>query len=89
MTDYLVARFGAKRGYGFVPLLFLPLAGALLVAVTFAPSVVLAVGGLTLAFFATEITEGPYWAATMRSARALGRTKPSCWPPVRCWALGS
>ena len=70
MTDAFVARFGARRGYRLVPLVFLPLAGVLLLAVTHVSSPIVAVAGLTLAFFATEITEGPYWAATMRAARA-------------------
>ncbi|MBS0393103.1 MAG: MFS transporter [Proteobacteria bacterium] len=70
MTDAFVARFGARRGYGLVPLVFLPLAGLLLLLVTHVASAAAAVAGLTLAFFATEITEGPYWAATMRAARA-------------------
>jgi ACS family glucarate transporter-like MFS transporter len=70
MTDALVARLGARRGYRFVPLVFLPIAGVLLLVVTHVASPFVAVAGLTLAFFATEITEGPYWAATMRAARA-------------------
>jgi ACS family glucarate transporter-like MFS transporter len=69
-TDSLVTRFGARRGYGLVPLAFLPLAGGLLLAAVYAPGPLLAVGALIGSFFATEITEGPYWAATMRSARA-------------------
>jgi MFS transporter, ACS family, glucarate transporter len=69
-TDALVARFGIKRGYSLVPLIFLPLAGVLLLAVVYASSPSLAVAALLLSFFATEITEGPYWAAAMRSARA-------------------
>jgi MFS transporter, ACS family, glucarate transporter len=70
LTDWLMARFGARRGYALVPVVFLPLAGALLLAVIHVSSPIAAVAGLTLAFFATEITEGPYWAATMRAARA-------------------
>ena len=69
-ADSLVTRFGAKRGYAFVPLVFLPLAGVLLLAAVYAPGPLLAVAALICSFFATEITEGPYWAATMRSARA-------------------
>jgi ACS family glucarate transporter-like MFS transporter len=68
-TDSLVTRFGARRGYALVPLVFLPLAGVLLLAVVHAPGPLLAVAALICSFFATEITEGPYWAATMRSAR--------------------
>jgi ACS family glucarate transporter-like MFS transporter len=70
LTDWLMLRYGARWGYAFVPIVFLPLAGALLLAVTQVSGPIAAVVGLTLAFFATEITEGPYWAATMSAARA-------------------
>jgi sugar phosphate permease len=69
-ADFLVARFGARRGYACVPLVFLPLAGVMLLAAVDAPGPLLAVAALICSFFATEMTEGPYWAATMRSARA-------------------
>jgi sugar phosphate permease len=69
-TDALVARFGARRGYAIVPLVFLPLAGVMLLAAVDAPGPLLAVAALICSFFANEMTEGPYWAATMRSARA-------------------
>lgn len=70
LTDHLVLRFGAKRGYSFVPIVFLPIAGLLLLTVVHVSSVVVAVAVLTASFFATEITEGAYWAGTMRAARA-------------------
>ncbi len=69
-ADFLVARFGARRGYAFVPLVFLPLAGLMLLAAVDAPGPLLAVAALICSYFATEMTEGPYWAATMRSAPA-------------------
>lgn len=69
-ADALVARFGAKRGYAVVPLAFLPLAGILLLAVVYASNPLPAVAAMVFSFFATEVTEGPYWAAAMRSARA-------------------
>ncbi len=69
-ADFLVARLGARRGYASVPLVFLPLAGLMLLLAVDAPGPLLAVAALTCSFFATEMTEGPYWAATMRSARA-------------------
>jgi ACS family glucarate transporter-like MFS transporter len=69
-ADSLVARFGPRRGYALVPLVFLPLAGVMLLAAADAPGPLLAVAALICSFFATEMTEGPYWAATMRSARA-------------------
>lgn len=70
VCDYLVARFGFRRGYAYVPLVFLPLAGVFLLGVVYAPSPLLAVVAMVGSFFATEITEAPYWAATMRVARA-------------------
>jgi sugar phosphate permease len=69
-ADSLAARFGPRRGYALVPLVFLPLAGVMLLAAVDAPGPLLAVAALICSFFATEMTEGPYWAATMRSARA-------------------
>ncbi len=69
-ADSLVVRFGPRRGYALVPLVFLPLAGVMLLAAVDAPGPRLAVAALICSFFATEMTEGPYWAATMRSARA-------------------
>ena len=69
-ADALVGRFGARRGYAMIPLVFLPLAGVLLLGAVYAPNLPLAVTALVASFFATEINEGPYWAAAMRSARA-------------------
>lgn len=69
-ADALVGRFGAQRGYAIVPLVFLPLAGVLLLGAVYASNPVLAVAALASSFFATEITEASYWAAAMRSARA-------------------
>jgi len=69
-ADACAARFGAKRGYTLVPLLSLPVAGALLLLGAHISSAIAAVAVLTGSFFATEMTEGPYWAATMRLARA-------------------
>ena len=42
----------------------------MLLAIPAAGSAALAVAALTLAFFAMEVNEGPYWAATMSIARA-------------------
>jgi ACS family glucarate transporter-like MFS transporter len=70
LADRLATRFGATRGYRLLPLVSLPLGAIMLIAIPAVGSVALAVAALTLAFFAMEINEGPYWAATMRIARA-------------------
>ncbi len=70
LADRLAQRHGATRGYRLLPLLSLPLGAVMLVAIPAAASAALAVAALTLAFFAIEINEGPYWAATMSIARA-------------------
>ncbi len=69
-ADRLAVRFGATRGYRLLPLVSLPLGAVMLVAIPATGSVAIAVVALTLAFFAMEINEGPYWAATMSIARA-------------------
>jgi len=68
ICDRCVQRWGARRGYRVVPLLCLPLAGALLLATVHVDQPYGAVAGLALAFAAVEINEGPYWAATMVAA---------------------
>jgi len=70
VADHLALRRGATRGYRLLPLVSLPLAAALLVAIPQSPSTAFAVAALTLAFFAIELNEGAYWAATMAIARA-------------------
>ncbi len=68
ICDRCVQRWGARRGYRLVPLVCLPLAGALLLATVHVEEAYGAVAGLALAFAAVEINEGPYWAATMVAA---------------------
>ena len=70
LADRLAERYGATRGYRLMPLVSLPIGAVMLVAIPAVGSVLLAVAALTLAFFAMEVNEGPYWAATMRVARA-------------------
>lgn len=70
LADRLAVRFGATRGYRLLPLVSLPLGAVMLVAIPAIGSVAVAVAALTVAFFAMEINEGPYWAATMSIARA-------------------
>jgi ACS family glucarate transporter-like MFS transporter len=70
LGDRLAVRLGATRGYRLLPLVSLPLGAVMLVAIPAIGSVAIAVAALTVAFFAMEINEGPYWAATMSIARA-------------------
>ena len=70
LGDRFMLRYGARRGYRLAPLIALPAAGALLLLAAHADSAYSAVAALTLAYLAVEVTEGPYWAATMRVARA-------------------
>jgi ACS family glucarate transporter-like MFS transporter len=70
VSDWFVLRFGARWGDRLVPLVTLPLAGVLLIVTTYVTTLGGAVAALTLAFCLIEFNEGPYWAATMRVARA-------------------
>ena len=70
LADRLATRLGATRGYRLVPIFSLPAGALLLLAIPVVDSVLLAVAALALAFFAMELNEGPYWAATMNLARA-------------------
>ncbi len=70
LADICAARLGTRRGYALVPLVSLPIAGVLLLLVAHTTSAIVAVAVLTASFFAIEMTEGPYWAATMCVARA-------------------
>jgi MFS transporter, ACS family, glucarate transporter len=69
VTDRLATRFGPRWGYRLLPLVTLPIAGLLLLLTTLVATPAAAVAALTVAFFAVECTEGPYWAATMSVAR--------------------
>lgn len=66
----LCARFGVRWGMRIVPLVALPLAGALLLAAVYAGNPYVAVVALALCFGAVSLTEGSYWAATMYVARS-------------------
>ena len=70
LADRLATRLGATRGYRLIPIFSLPVGALLLLAIPVVDSVLLAVAALALAFFAMELNEGPYWAATMNLARA-------------------
>ena len=69
LSDGLVVRFGARRGFRIVPLISLPLVAVLLLATIHVASPYAAVLALAAAFAAIEINEGAYWAATMHIAR--------------------
>lgn len=68
LADALCERYGASLGYRIVPLAALPAAGLLLSCAVYTGSAYLAVAALTLCFVCVELTEGAYWAATMRIA---------------------
>ncbi len=69
LGDRYAKRYGARLGYRLAPLVSLPAAGVLLLLAVNVDSAYVAVAMLTLAYGAVEVTEGPYWAATMRVAR--------------------
>ncbi len=68
-SDQLAVRYGLRIGYRAVPLVALPLAGVMLLIGVESTSPYWAVGALSLAFAAIELTEGAYGAATT----AVGR----------------
>jgi MFS transporter, ACS family, glucarate transporter len=69
LSDRLALRFGLRHGYRAVPLVSLPLAGLMLFIGVEAASPYWAVGALSLAFAAIEITEGAFGAAPIAVAR--------------------
>ncbi len=68
--DRFATWFGPRWGLRLIPLVTMPIAGLLLLLTIHVSTPYLAVLALTVAFFAVELNEGPYWAATMRVARA-------------------
>lgn len=70
ICDALCGRFGVVWGYRLVPLFALPLAGALLLIATLSTHAFVAVTSLVLCFASVELTEGPFWAATMWIAQS-------------------
>jgi ACS family glucarate transporter-like MFS transporter len=70
LAGFLCMRFGIRWGFRLVPLVALPAAGALLLLGVFAASPYMATAALAACFAAVELTEGPYWAATMYVARS-------------------
>lgn len=65
----LCSRYGIRWGFRLVPLVSLPLAGALLLLTVYANNPYGAVLALTLCYGVVELNEGPFWAATMYVAR--------------------
>lgn len=70
LTGGLCRRLGSVWGFRMVPLVSLPLAAALLVAVMRTADPYIAVAALTASFGCIELNEGAYWAASM----AVGRS---------------
>jgi len=70
LSDGLAQRIGFRWGYRLVPLCALPCAGLLLLATIGVSTPNAAVLTLMATFFAIELNEGAFWAATMRVARA-------------------
>jgi sugar phosphate permease len=70
IADHLCARWGDRIGMRILPLVGLPSAALFLFLTVSATSPYWAVAALCLAFACVEVTEGPFWAATMRLAPA-------------------
>jgi MFS transporter, ACS family, glucarate transporter len=64
------ARFGNRWGFRLVPMVALPASGLLLLLTVNLDSPYAAVAALALSYAIVELTEGPFWAATMFVARA-------------------
>jgi MFS transporter, ACS family, glucarate transporter len=70
INEKLCMRYGTRWGYRLLPLIFLPIGGACLLLAVSSTQAYAAVLALCLAFACIELTEGPFWAATMRVAPA-------------------
>lgn len=70
LADRLRARWGDRIGMRVLPLLALPSSAVFLYLTVSAASPYLAVAALCLGFGCVELTEGSFWAATMRLAPA-------------------
>ena len=67
ITTIMCKRLGQRWGLRLLPLLSLPLGGALLLCTVWSSSPYLAVFWLTACFAAVEMNESAYWAATMNA----------------------
>jgi len=61
--DLLCAKLGPRWGFRALPLLALPLAALLLLVVAHTSSDRVAIAALAGCFFATQLTQAPFWAA--------------------------
>ncbi|HUO95746.1 MAG TPA: MFS transporter [Steroidobacteraceae bacterium] len=62
-------RLGARRGFRLVPLVVLPLSGALLLVAAHADDAYLAVAALAGCYGCVQMTESAFWGATFWAAR--------------------
>ncbi len=69
ITGLLCQRLGNRWGYRLVPVVAMPIAGALLLLSVDAARPYLAVAGLAFCFAAVELTEGAFWGAAMTVGR--------------------
>jgi ACS family glucarate transporter-like MFS transporter len=69
ITGALCLRLGNRWGYRLVPLIAMPIAGALLLVSVNAANPYWAVVGLACCFAAVELNEGAYWGAAMTVGR--------------------
>ena len=69
ITGAACLRLGDRWGYRLVPLISLPIAGALLLVSVSAANPYWAVVGLACCFAAVELNEGAYWGAAMTLGR--------------------
>jgi MFS transporter, ACS family, glucarate transporter len=69
ITGQLCLRLGDRWGYRLVPLIAMPIAGALLLMSVNAANPYFAVAGLAVCFAAVELNEGAYWGAAMTVGR--------------------
>jgi sugar phosphate permease len=69
ITGALCRRFGERWGYRLLPLVAMPIAGALLLVSVDAANPYRAVAGLAVCFAAVELNEGAYWGAAMTVGR--------------------
>ena len=70
VTGWLCRKLGPLWGFRLVPLVSLPLAGALLLVAMHTASAFIAVAALTACFGCIELNEAAYWATSM----AVGRS---------------
>ncbi|MBS0422240.1 MAG: MFS transporter [Proteobacteria bacterium] len=70
LVGLMCARFGNKWGFRLIPMVALPVSGALLLLTVNLSNPYAAVATLALAYGVVELCEGPYWGGTMFVARA-------------------